>query len=263
MTRKNRSVTIMVHKDGDVDSRSFRVPLWLVRTSAISGAVLATLLVIGVVLYAPIVRAAARVPGLTRRIERLTVENEQVRQLSGRLLEMESRYAQVRSMLGGDIVPAGPTAGEALPVAHPLLAAAPGKRPVPPGPTPPHRWPLDERGVVTRGQTGEGGADEAHPGIDIAVAMGTPIRVAGGGTVAQTGSDPEYGLFVLVDHPDGYQTMYGHTSRLLVSAGDEVNAGQVIALSGSTGRSTAPHLHFEIRRGGRSIDPRSLTLEES
>ena len=78
-----------------------------------------------------------------------------------------------------------------------------------------------------------------------------------------TGSDPEYGLFVLITHPDGYQTMYGHASRLLVSDGDEVSVGQVVALSGSTGRSTAPHLHFEIRRGGRSIDPRSVTLEDS
>jgi murein DD-endopeptidase MepM/ murein hydrolase activator NlpD len=166
-------------------------------------------------------------------------------------------------MLGADIVPSVPASGEALPVAYRLLALAPNRRPFEAGANPPHRWPLDERGVVTRGQVVEGSADETHPGIDIAVPMGTPIRAAGGGTISQTGSDAEYGLFVLISHPDGYQTMYGHASRLLVAKGDEVNAGQVIALSGSTGRSTAPHLHFEIRRSGRSVDPRSVALEES
>lgn len=263
MKRSHPAVTILVHKDGEVDSRSYRIPVWVLRTGMVTAATLLVLALIGAALYAPIVRAAARVPSLTRQIDRLTTENQQVRQLAGRLVEMESRYAQVRAMLGGDIVPAGPAAGEALPVAHPVLALAPGRRTSQLGASVPQRWPLDESGVVTRGQIGEGSSDETHPGIDIAVPTGTPIRAAGGGTVSRTGSDPEYGLFVLITHPDGYQTMYGHASRLLVADGDEVNAGQVIALSGSTGRSTAPHLHFEIRRGGRSIDPRSLVLEES
>ena len=100
-------------------------------------------------------------------------------------------------------------------------------------------------------------------GLARAEATGTPIRASGGGTVAQTGSDADLGLFVLIDHPDGYQTMYGHASRIIVTNGDQVSAGQVVALSGSTGRSTAPHLHFEVRRSGRSVDPRSLALEES
>ena len=255
-------MTILIHRDGAVDSRSYRIPLWILRTGLVTSITVAALMLLGAALYAPIVRAAARVPFLTREIDRLTAENQQVRQLAGRLVEMESRYAQVRTMLGGDIVPPSPT-GEALPVAHPVLALVPGRRTARLGPSVPQRWPLDEPGVVTRGQIGEGSSDETHPGIDIAIPTGTPIRAAGGGTVSRTGSDPEYGLFVLIAHPDGYQTMYGHASRLLASEGDEISAGQVIALSGSTGRSTAPHLHFEIRRGGRSIDPRSLALEES
>jgi murein DD-endopeptidase MepM/ murein hydrolase activator NlpD len=92
--------------------------------------------------------------------------------------------------------------------------------------------------------------------------MGTPIRAAAGGTVAEAGDDPEYGHYILVNHPDGYQSMYGHASRLLVVAGQFVPAGEVIGLSGSTGRSTAPHLHFEIRRDGRAIDPRSIVRQE-
>ena len=262
MRQRQRNVTIMIHRDGDVDSRSYRISEWALRAGLITGGTVLFLILLGAVLYAPVVRAAARVPLLTREINRLNAENEQVRELRDRLQEMERRYTQVRSMLGGDIVPPGPLAGEALPVAHALLAAVPGRPASAAGPSIPHRWPLDEPGVITRGQIGEGGADEAHPGIDIAVPTGTPIRASGGGTVARTGSDAEYGEFVLIDHPEGYQTMYGHASRILVADGEEVSAGQVVALSGSTGRSTAPHLHFEVRRGGRSVDPRSLALEE-
>ena len=80
--------------------------------------------------------------------------------------------------------------------------------------------------------------------------------------MAEVGEDAEYGIFVLLDHPQGYQTVYGHASRVLVQLGDSVASGQVIALSGSTGRSTGPHLHFEIRRNGRSLDPSSLVREE-
>jgi len=263
MNRERRHVTIMVHKDGDVESRSFRIPLWTLRAGILTGGVLLSLLLIGVALYAPIVRAAARVPFLSRTIARLSAENEQVRELAGRLMEMESRYSQVRGMLGGDIVPPGPVTGEDLPQAHAILAGSPSRSPVEPGPSVPRRWPLDEPGVITRGQVTADAGGESHPGIDIAVPTGTPIRAAGGGTVTATGYDGEYGLYVLITHPDGYQTRYGHASRILVSDGDELNTGQVIALSGSTGRSTAPHLHFEVRRGGRSVDPRSMTLEES
>ena len=102
---------------------------------------------------------------------------------------------------------------------------------------------------------------EEHPGIDLAVPVGSDVRASGGGVVRQVGEDPAYGLFVLIQHPDGYQTMYGHLSRVLVQRNDMVRAGQVVALSGSTGRSTAPHLHFEIRLQGRSLDPTTLVRE--
>jgi len=87
------------------------------------------------------------------------------------------------------------------------------------------------------------------------------VRAAGGGAVAQTGQDPEYGWFILLQHVDGYQSMYGHLSRRLVAQGDSVVAGQVIGLSGNTGRSSAPHLHFEIRRQGTSLDPLTMVKE--
>jgi len=89
------------------------------------------------------------------------------------------------------------------------------------------------------------------------------VRASGGGTVGQTGEDPEYGLFVLLDHSDEYQTMYGHLSRVVVQPGAAVIRGQVIGLSGNSGRSSAPHLHFEIRQRGTSLDPRTMVKEGS
>lgn len=125
----------------------------------------------------------------------------------------------------------------------------------------PSHWPLDVPGFVTRGQVRPGVVDESHPGIDIAVPLGTPVRASGGGSVAAAGYDADYGLFVLLRHPSGYETMYGHMSRLVAAEGDDVQAGQVIGLSGNSGRSTAPHLHFEIRRDTKSVDPLELVKE--
>jgi murein DD-endopeptidase MepM/ murein hydrolase activator NlpD len=167
-------------------------------------------------------------------------------------------------MVGGDIVRDPVTIGVALPVAPAVLAhVADAPRGPSVGLSLPRRWPLDETGFITRGQVEAGTHDEAHPGLDIAVAVGSVVRASGGGTVHQLGEDPEYGFFVLLDHPDDYQTMYGHLSRILVEPGASVAPGQVIGLSGNSGRSTAPHLHFEIRQKGVSIDPRTMVKEGS
>lgn len=85
-----------------------------------------------------------------------------------------------------------------------------------------------------------------HYGTDYAVVTGTSIGAFANGTVAEAGEASGYGLYVLIDHLDGYQTLYAHCSSLKVSAGDVVSIGDVIALSGATGEVTGPHLHFEL-----------------
>lgn len=94
-----------------------------------------------------------------------------------------------------------------------------------------------------------------HHGIDIAVPVGTEVRAAAAGRIVYSGWSGGYGKLVIVDHGYGIQTRYGHNSRLLWSAGKRVSRGQVIALSGNTGNSTGPHVHFEIRYRGRTVDP--------
>ncbi len=95
-----------------------------------------------------------------------------------------------------------------------------------------------------------------HGGIDIAVKTGTLVGAAADGivTVASTNVG-HYGTAVFIDHQNGYITHYGHLSKILVRVGQKVKAGQIIAKSGSTGRSTGPHLHFTVKKNGVSLDP--------
>jgi murein DD-endopeptidase MepM/ murein hydrolase activator NlpD len=94
-----------------------------------------------------------------------------------------------------------------------------------------------------------------HAGLDFAATSGTPIASAGGGVVAFAGFKHDYGWCVEIDHGNGLVTRYAHASELLVQAGQIVVPGQRIGRVGSTGRSTGPHLHFEVLRGGTPIDP--------
>ena len=94
-----------------------------------------------------------------------------------------------------------------------------------------------------------------HSGLDIPARHGTPILASGGGRVVSAGYRGAYGQSVVIDHGDGLTTLYGHASKVLVRTGDVVMPHQKIALVGSTGRSTGPHLHFEVIRNGRRVEP--------
>ena len=95
-----------------------------------------------------------------------------------------------------------------------------------------------------------------HEGLDFTANTGTPIRAAADGIVALAEVSGGYGNMVKIEHGAGLETRYGHASKLLVKAGERVVKGQIIAEVGSTGRSTGPHLHYEIRLNGEALDPR-------
>lgn len=99
------------------------------------------------------------------------------------------------------------------------------------------------------------GVPRFHDGIDIAVYTGTPVKAAADGLVTWSGDRDGYGLTVIIDHGYGTETLYAHNSRLAVRQGNEVKKGQVISYSGSTGVSSGPHLHYEVRVAGKSVDP--------
>jgi murein DD-endopeptidase MepM/ murein hydrolase activator NlpD len=98
-------------------------------------------------------------------------------------------------------------------------------------------------------------AREFHPGQDIAGEAGSPIRATADGVVARAGFERGYGLMVMIRHQWGYETLFGHCSRLIAKPGQKVLRGEVVALMGSTGRSTGPHVHYEVWRGGRRVNP--------
>lgn len=102
------------------------------------------------------------------------------------------------------------------------------------------------------------GDDRPHLGIDIAGPAGSPIRAAAAGKVVYSASAEGYGNLVAIDHGDGLVTRYAHNLANLVAVGEQVRTGQTVALLGSTGRSTAPHLHFEVLRRGEPVDPLSM-----
>jgi murein DD-endopeptidase MepM/ murein hydrolase activator NlpD len=98
----------------------------------------------------------------------------------------------------------------------------------------------------------------AHPGIDFAAKTGSIVKATANGKVILAGWDDMYGNLVAIDHGNGYVTYYGHNLKNLVSIGDTLHRGDVIALSGSSGRSSAPHLHYEIKKDGVPIDPKDF-----
>ena len=100
------------------------------------------------------------------------------------------------------------------------------------------------------------GYKKYHLAVDIARANGTPVMAADSGYIVVAGwSNEGYGNYIVVDHGNGFQTLYGHLSKIFVKVGDAVGRGTVIGNMGSTGRSTGPHLHFEIRKSGVRLNP--------
>lgn len=121
----------------------------------------------------------------------------------------------------------------------------------------PNIWPvhgvlLSHFGRRTDPFSGEGAF---HTGVDISAGSGTPVKVAGDGVVTHAAYGGQYGKLVIVDHGNGVQTYYAHLSQFQVVSGQSIRRGEVVGLSGATGRVTSPHLHYEVRRGGTAINP--------
>lgn len=244
---------LLVPEDGR-ESRSFVVSRARLRMFVGAGIVIVVLLSAMAGSWWYLAARAARVSELEQRLASLEGQERRIQRLAGRLRDAESRYDRLRALFGSDTTRI--TSDLWLPP-----VGGSGSSPDAPedGGVTPTSWPLTQRGFITQplvqGDEGE------HQGLDIAIPSHSYIRAAGPGEVVEVGEDPVYGRFVVLDHGDGYRSLYGHASETLVRLGQRVRTNEVIALTGSTGRSTAPHLHFEILRDGDPVDPLTLVRQ--
>jgi len=117
------------------------------------------------------------------------------------------------------------------------------------------RWPVDARPTSGYGLRMRGLWPDVHRGIDFAVPIGTPVRAMAGATVRFSGAMSGFGNVVWLDHGVGVLSIYAHLSEIHVRVGERVGPGRVLGASGESGNVTAPHLHFEVWRWGRAVDP--------
>ena len=177
---------------------------------------------------------------------------------SAKVVEMPGARTSVREIGVARPAAKAPVAKLASkPAPRPALAAA-----VPAAASAPARSTSADWSGVTRVTSGFGvryhpllGTMRMHSGVDLAARMGTPVLATAEGRVSAAGWHGGYGQFVAIEHGNGYQTRYGHLAYIAVQQGQAVHRGDLVGYVGSTGMSTGPHLHYEVRQGGQALNP--------
>jgi len=247
----SRKISLILAPHGSSKSWNRAIPLSVLLSVAV-------VLVLGTMLFFVLLVRVLDLSARTRELGELRQENKNLRsQLSGmrdlekeliRLQEFEVRFRRWAGLdLSEKAVASRTSPGvRSLDWEEEDLAQIPSTLPV--------------VGFLSRGF--EVGPD-GHQGIDIAGATGTPITASAAGIVRFAGWDETYGNVVVLEHESGFTSLYGHNDSLLVKAGDDVQRSQKIALLGNTGRSSAPHLHFEVRLNEHPLDPAYLVSRDS
>ncbi len=215
-----------------------------------------------------LVSQAMRTASLEEENSELKRRNALIVELAHRMDRFEELYEQLGGMLGSDVAleqalePLAGTTGsgmsteadsrEPIEIGKKVPGDPATRVPIETDRSIPSSWPLTRRGYITRKFTV---LTDRHPGIDIAVPRNTPVKATGSGIVTEVRYDPIYGSCVLIDHGNGFASFYAHNTRLCVTTGQRVRKNDLIAFSGSSGASTAPHLHYELRKDGVPVDP--------
>ncbi len=271
MAKSSRFVSILIIPDGGGKTVQFKLRSWTFK-------LLCVVLLGGVALFLVSILLSGRIAAKVQLADFLAKQNEQLQEKSRRIeilavevAEIRKREEKVRILASTFLTSATTGRANGAKGAEPSdalvsdlerqqktleIASGDGSRDTRMQSAIPTLRPVD--GWITRRfstGTGQASAAENHTGVDIAAATGTPVFASAAGIVTTAGWDQYYGKLVIVNHGFGYETTYGHCSRLLVKKGDMVRRGETIALVGSSGRSTAPHLHYEVRKAGVSVDP--------
>jgi murein DD-endopeptidase MepM/ murein hydrolase activator NlpD len=243
----NKQITIIVA--GFQEGRTYRLTLSRTATWLILAALgmIVGGLVLSLAMYFHAAAVASKAQALAMENASLTEGARHLADLQQEVDRLRSMEAKVLALMGVDTLAAdrrkweelGLTSANADSISQPEKGG--------------FIWPVT--GAISRGYRLDRASGAPHLGLDIAGETGTPVKAAKAGIVTFAGPDSVFGNMVIIDHGNGLTTLYGHNSVLLVSAGDKVELGQPIALLGSTGRSSAPHLHFEVREGESTVDP--------
>lgn len=245
MLDRSRKVSLIVAPHGSSKSWTRVVSVPVLAAMGV-GAVALVVLVLGLLLQVADLSARAReVDALRRENEALQAQARRIRELESEFARMQEFETRVRRWAGID---AGEDSPDRLAAGsfdwnreEMLLAEIPSRAPL--------------EGWISRGFDA---TPDGHTGLDLAQETGTPVEAAGWGIVRFAGWDDTYGNLIVLDHGNGFTSLYGHNEALLVSEGDLVARGEPIARLGNTGRSSAPHLHFEVRLEDEPMNPAFL-----
>jgi len=258
MSKREFTVVVIPHSGGKTIERRFSVLGFRVLVVLAGVLLLAAIVTVALALRVHISNAEFR--NLTARNADLQTKVGKLNRLADELDRMKQEDTRIRAMLGIEQQPpkldlerlyavlaqdssafldsAAIRMLDTLP-RTPLARANPGVPGVPP----------------INGFTVSRGYSRDHPGIDLVAESGTPVMATADGVVVFAGWDTVYGNAVQIQHADRFRTLYGHLLRIARLAGDSVEQGDLVGLVGSTGRSTAPHLHYEITKAGKQVDP--------
>jgi len=244
-----KELSFFVASNYSTNSLRFSVPLWLARVLGGVACLLAMLVVASLVMALAGTYRLEKLAYLERRNRQLEGELAKVTALRRQLEQVEGESRKMAAMLGIEKTPA-PVNWDSVPFDSQTLpdwlkGGVWGTQTVP-------------RVVPVEGYAVSQRASAWHPAIDLAAPAGAPVRATADAVVEQRGDDRQYGRFLLLQHGQGYESYYGHLQDWNVDKGDTVQAGATIGWVGTTGKSTAPHLHFEIRKDGQRIDPATV-----
>jgi murein DD-endopeptidase MepM/ murein hydrolase activator NlpD len=258
---KKGTFTVIIVPHDQKRTRQYRIPYRLMHTILVLFGIGAIVMIVFVATYGRLLLKARDAVLLENQVRELTRRNEHAGELMRNLAQLRSMNLQVRRMLGIDVsdedslairpaMSVESTADNGLAYQHETALYSI-----------PSFWPV--RGYITRGFNVSSGSEseDYHPGIDIAVPRGTPIRAAAAGYVLEAGWDDMYGYYVMLEHGYGIKTLYAHCDRLSVVKGERIGRGQTIGYAGNTGKSTAPHLHFEVIQNNNYEDPLNYLLQ--
>ncbi len=256
---KGKYVTLMLLPEGTGSRREFRMRQWILKAVVIGFVVLLFGIIAFFSFYSSVLARAAMTDKLKGENERLKKYYYKVQLLEENLMQTREVVERLTKMAGIDFkfpeIPDDSTLFASLDETPQAILPRSSTIDV----SIPAGLPL--QGFITQ-DFEIINVDHYHPGIDLACAVRTPVLATAAGVVEFAFFDSTYGNMVIIKHNDSISTIYGHNDSLLVESGEHVSAGSRIALSGNTGKSTAPHLHYEIRINDNPINPLEYNYEK-